>query len=347
MPTPNNGPRPGKGSGRKRNTLANNASKQNPFPTPMLGPANATALGSERAMLQQTLFEQLASLRAQKGLVQGQFKMDVAGVKANERDAMVGAEENAIGRGILGDSADATARIGVTAEAAAGLAEARRTRGIGLLQHRQGRLQAFGDYTRGLFDIQARKAAAQAEMASDALLRDAVLRAGDESETGGMWGASPAGATGNRVVDLAMTQRGAPYVFGSLNPFGPGGGEGASFDCSGFAKWAVEKATGGRIILPHSAEQQAASLTKLSRSQLRPGDLVFFVYGRKGNAIDHVGIYVGNGKMIDTSSPSRRLGVRPVDWDNFVGGGLIAARGGGGGGGGGNAGGRPPGSQRH
>lgn len=111
---------------------------------------------------------------------------------------------------------------------------------------------------------------------------------------------------------------GTPYVFGSQNPPGGAGGAGSSFDCSGLTAFLAQKVG---VELIHQAKQQAAQLGKLNRNQLRPGDLVFFSYGRLGAAIDHVGIYIGGGKMIDTSNPTSDLKVTDVDWDNFVQGG--------------------------
>ena len=111
---------------------------------------------------------------------------------------------------------------------------------------------------------------------------------------------------------------GTPYVFGSANPPGGAGGAGATFDCSGLTQFLARKVG---VNLTHQAKVQATELKRLGRNELRPGDLVFFSYGRLGSAIDHVGIYIGGGKMIDTSNPTSDLKVADVDWDNFVQGG--------------------------
>lgn len=87
------------------------------------------------------------------------------------------------------------------------------------------------------------------------------------------------------VVALAETQLGVPYLWGGDNPTD-------GFDCSGLVLWAWRNA-GGRSF-PHSAELQARMTRRISFSDLRPGDLVFF-----GAPVEHVGIYVGGGRMIE------------------------------------------------
>jgi cell wall-associated NlpC family hydrolase len=124
------------------------------------------------------------------------------------------------------------------------------------------------------------------------------------------------------MIDIARSLLGAPYVFGAAGP--------TAFDCSGAVAYIVQRSLG--ISLPHSAEQQAAMVPHVKRDQLQPGDLIFYSYGRKGAAVDHVEIYMGNGKQIGTSNPNEDFDIDPVDWNNVaafgrVGGG--AARGGG------------------
>lgn len=91
----------------------------------------------------------------------------------------------------------------------------------------------------------------------------------------------PGGAAG-KVVRFACSQIGKPYVWGAA---GPGG-----YDCSGLtgASWAR-----AGVSLPHNARAQRGSMKTVSRSEARPGDLVFF-YGD----LHHVGLYVGDGWMV-------------------------------------------------
>lgn len=122
------------------------------------------------------------------------------------------------------------------------------------------------------------------------------------------------------IVKLAASQLGAEYVWADENPLGPQGGPGGSFDCSGFTKWLYQRAFG--VTLPHMASLQQTMLGKVSRENLQVGDLVFFNFGRKGPGVaDHVGVYIGNGMMIDASSSNNAIVRRPVAWSNFLHGG--------------------------
>ena len=83
------------------------------------------------------------------------------------------------------------------------------------------------------------------------------------------------------VVGIAMGYLGVPYVYGGASPSG--------FDCSGFVMYVFGQIG---VSLPHNAAAQYGSGTPVDRSQLQPGDLVFF------NGLGHVGIYVGGGSFI-------------------------------------------------
>jgi cell wall-associated NlpC family hydrolase len=96
------------------------------------------------------------------------------------------------------------------------------------------------------------------------------------------------GTAGGIAVDWALAQVGTPYVWGGETP-------GVGFDCSGLVQ-AAYKAAG--IDLPRVAQDQYDTTAKLvSGDQLEPGDLVFF--GGSATDVTHVGIYVGNGQMVD------------------------------------------------
>ena len=99
------------------------------------------------------------------------------------------------------------------------------------------------------------------------------------------------------LVNYALQFLGVPYRRGGISA-------NTGFDCSGFVK-AIFEQTVGRI-LPHQAAQQAATTQKIDKSDLQPGDLVFFNTMRY--AFSHVGIYLGDGNFIH--SPSSGGGVR-------------------------------------
>ncbi|GAA0933465.1 NlpC/P60 family protein [Pseudonocardia zijingensis] len=88
---------------------------------------------------------------------------------------------------------------------------------------------------------------------------------------------------GVEAIRAAMKMLGKPYRYGAEGP--------SSFDCSGLTSWAFKQVG---ITLPRSSSQQARVGTPVPRDQLRPGDLVFFY-----KPVSHVGIYVGDNKMIN------------------------------------------------
>jgi cell wall-associated NlpC family hydrolase len=88
------------------------------------------------------------------------------------------------------------------------------------------------------------------------------------------------------AVAEAKRQLGKPYHYGSAGP--------DSFDCSGLTMWSWSH--GGGRSLPHSSRAQYSATSRISLSDIAPGDLLF--YGSSVGSIHHVGIYVGGGKMI-------------------------------------------------
>jgi hypothetical protein len=94
---------------------------------------------------------------------------------------------------------------------------------------------------------------------------------------------------GNQASDLVVNAMGYLGV-----PYKRGGNNSAGFDCSGFVRAMYENTLG--LVLPHNAKAQAAATEKIDRSELQPGDLVFYNTLRK--AFSHVGIYIGEGKFI-------------------------------------------------
>lgn len=109
---------------------------------------------------------------------------------------------------------------------------------------------------------------------------------------------------GNKASELvvaAMGALGVPYRRGG-NTFESG------FDCSGFVRTMYEQTMG--LMLPRRAEQQAAATQKIDRTELQPGDLVFFNTMRR--AFSHVGIYVGDNKFIHSPKPGAEVRVEDM-----------------------------------
>ena len=96
---------------------------------------------------------------------------------------------------------------------------------------------------------------------------------------------------GSRALGVAKQQLGKPYLWGAAGP--------RKFDCSGLMIYSFGK-IGKKI--PRVAQDQYNKSTKISSSSRRLGDLIFF--GKSKRSIVHVGIYMGNGNMVDADSGS-------------------------------------------
>lgn len=103
------------------------------------------------------------------------------------------------------------------------------------------------------------------------------------------------------ALRYAVKQIGDSYVWGAAGPI--------RWDCSGLTMRAYEQAG---VRLPHSSRAQFGYGRSIARSNLLPGDLVFF-----GTPISHVGIYVGKGKMVHAPRPGARVNI--VEFGNYFG----------------------------
>ncbi len=106
------------------------------------------------------------------------------------------------------------------------------------------------------------------------------------------------------AVQAAYSVIGTPYVYAAADP-------NVGFDCSGLTMWSWAQAG---VSLPHSSAAQYAALPHIDRSELQPGDLLFFY-----TPISHVGMYLTPSTMIDANHPGDVVNVRPINWDSFVG----------------------------
>ncbi|HEV7886899.1 MAG TPA: NlpC/P60 family protein, partial [Acidimicrobiales bacterium] len=99
-------------------------------------------------------------------------------------------------------------------------------------------------------------------------------------------GPAPAPNAGaSAAVAEARRQIGKPYRYGASGP--------EAFDCSGLTSWAWRA---GGVSLPHSSSAQYSATHRVAMADIAPGDLLFY-----GSPIHHVGIYVGNGTMVEAS----------------------------------------------
>ena len=92
------------------------------------------------------------------------------------------------------------------------------------------------------------------------------------------------------VVDYALQFVGGRYVYGGVNP-------NTGVDCSGFTRYVLGKA--GGVNISRSSRTQSAEGQIVSYQNARPGDLVF--YGKNGS-INHVALYMGDGKVVHAST---------------------------------------------
>ena len=131
----------------------------------------------------------------------------------------------------------------------------------------------------------------------------ASAAAGD-SGGGGTVAAAPAAAlaaapngAAQMAVDTALAQRGDMYLYGATGP--------DRFDCSGLTSFAY-KAAG--VSIPRTSSAQSTFGTPVSKADLKPGDLVFFY-----SPVSHVGMYIGNGQMVHSSSAGKPVSVASLD----------------------------------
>lgn len=96
----------------------------------------------------------------------------------------------------------------------------------------------------------------------------------------------------NGVIANAKSLLGLKYVWGGTSPT-------KGMDCSGFTQWAFQQQG---ITLPRLGRDQATQGTYVAKSNLQPGDLVFFDTGNSQTKYGHVGIYTGNGEFIHAGS---------------------------------------------
>lgn len=108
---------------------------------------------------------------------------------------------------------------------------------------------------------------------------------------------------GAQALQYALTKQGDAYIWGAAGPY--------TFDCSGLVVWAFSQLG---ISLPHYTGDLWNSGVHVSQSQLEPGDLLFFFAD-----ISHVGIYIGNGYMIDAPTYGIPVGIHQIYWGAFVG----------------------------
>ena len=107
---------------------------------------------------------------------------------------------------------------------------------------------------------------------------------------------APQPSVGERIVSIAQSKIGSPYVYGAAGP--------DAFDCSGFTSWVYSQV--GKSI-PRTSQAQASAGQQVAPSDIQPGDIVVYYSGAS-----HVAIYAGNGQIIDALNSGIPVGYRDM-----------------------------------
>ena len=109
---------------------------------------------------------------------------------------------------------------------------------------------------------------------------------------------APSQSVGEKVLAAARSAIGSPYVYGANGP--------SAFDCSGLTSWAYQQAG---VSIPRTSQAQASAGTPVSLDALQPGDIIVYYSGAS-----HVGIYAGNGTIIDALNSGTPVGERSLHY---------------------------------
>jgi cell wall-associated NlpC family hydrolase len=142
------------------------------------------------------------------------------------------------------------------------------------------------------------RAREKARLAALAERDEAAERISRGSSGGGSTPAPNVPASGRAAIAVkaALSKVGAQYVYGTAGP--------NTFDCSGFTSWAWAQAG---VSLSHSSRVQATQGTRVSVSQLQPGDVLFY-----DSPVSHVAMYIGDGMVVHASNPRTDVTTAPM-----------------------------------
>ena len=264
---------------------------------------DASVLEDMRADRQDVSTRQKAVLRAQAA--EGRVSKGLA-AKRTETAALLRREQKLLDqtKGELGALIAAEEKRRAAAEAARAKAELVRRQAAALAAYEKAAAKAARDAAsqsardklrRGAQPFDPRKSAARAGAAAAAGSDPLAL-----PDVGNEPPVTPGAAT---AIAFARTQLGKPYQWGAAGP--------NAYDCSGLLLQAWRSA--GRS-LPHSSRALYAMTSHIPVSAVRPGDLVFY-----GQPIHHVGMYVGNGEMIESPRTGLTVRISSIFHRNLVG----------------------------
>jgi cell wall-associated NlpC family hydrolase len=162
---------------------------------------------------------------------------------------------------------------------------------------RQAALKATQDkQTAEMKELEARKKKIEGDLKKLYAMRTAAYGSPTEKATKYTGSIPSIPGSAGKAVSFAYNALGVMYSYGADGPNG--------YDCSGLTSAAWR--SGGKS-LPHNAAAQYRATVRISRSQLQPGDLVFY------RSLGHVGLYVGDGMIIDASRAGQPVKKRDMD----------------------------------
>lgn len=112
--------------------------------------------------------------------------------------------------------------------------------------------------------------------------------------------------TQKELVDSAKQYIGLPYLWAGVSAYG--------FDCSGLM-YSVYKNHG--ILIPRDSSVQATHGMAVKRKDLQPGDLIFFAHHKGKGNVYHVGMYIGDGKMVHAPNSSKKVEIASVNYGTY------------------------------
>jgi cell wall-associated NlpC family hydrolase len=117
---------------------------------------------------------------------------------------------------------------------------------------------------------------------------------------GGRSGVVDHPAVRQQIIEAALGQLGRPYVYGGRDPSG--------FDCSGLVQYAYSEAG---VVAPRDTRSQREAGQRVDFDEAQPGDLLFYRFENSGGL--HVGLYLGDGRMIHAPASGRQVSLVEVD----------------------------------
>lgn len=112
--------------------------------------------------------------------------------------------------------------------------------------------------------------------------------------------------SGIEIIDYAKAYLGTPYAYGGNSPSG--------FDCSGYVQYVMENFG---VEMPRTSTEQYSIGVRVDKSELMPGDLVYFKYSPSSYSLSHVGIYLGEGNFIHSPVPGQSVKISPLNTGYF------------------------------